>query len=152
MNIRTRAEAKALGLADLWDREMARRRVEPLPTYRSKTEARWARELESLVDRGEIAAFEYEPERLPLFGKRSYLPDFRVTLNDDRRVWCEVKGYRRKDGILKLESAAAKYRDTPFFLVERPRSRWSVRLVHPETGIQPANLYPDEWRTWRWRR
>lgn len=62
-------------------------------TFRSHWEANYARYLQWRLERGDIAAWEYEPETLWLASGRSYLPDFRVTLVDGSSEIHEVKGY-----------------------------------------------------------
>lgn len=65
--------------------------------YRSMWEANYARYLEWLREKGEIANWEHEPETFWFDGIkrgcRSYLPDFRVTENSGRVVYHEVKGW-----------------------------------------------------------
>lgn len=63
---------------------------------RSTWEVNYARYLEWLKKSGQIKEWAYEPKRF-LFeaikrGNNSYLPDFRVTENDGRQYWVEIKG------------------------------------------------------------
>lgn len=64
---------------------------------RSKWEANYARYLDWLQQRGDIAKWEHEPQTFWFEkikrGVRSYLPDFRVTENSGAIVYHEVKGY-----------------------------------------------------------
>jgi hypothetical protein len=74
-------------------REVAGRRI----YFRSKWEANYGFYLEWLRSNGHIAAWEHEPEVFWFEkikrGCRSYLPDFRITENDGRVVYHEVKGW-----------------------------------------------------------
>lgn len=64
---------------------------------RSSWEANYARYLNTLVLEGKIKSWEYEPETFWFDkikrGCRSWLPDFRVTLDDDSVEYHEVKGW-----------------------------------------------------------
>lgn len=65
--------------------------------YRSRWEANYARYLEFLIAKGEIKEWLHEPDVFWFDGiKRgcvSYLPDFKVTNNDDSVEYHEVKGW-----------------------------------------------------------
>jgi hypothetical protein len=65
--------------------------------FRSRWEANYARYLEWLRLKGQIKAWEHEPETFWFEkvkrGCRSYLPDFKVTENNDSAVYHEVKGW-----------------------------------------------------------
>lgn len=65
--------------------------------YRSRWEANYARYLEWLRARGEIADWSHEPETFWFEkikrGVRSYLPDFKVTENNGSIAYHEVKGW-----------------------------------------------------------
>jgi hypothetical protein len=65
--------------------------------FRSRWESNYARYLEWLKEKGEIAEWEYEPvtfwfEKIKR-GVRSYKPDFRVWANDGSHSYHEVKGW-----------------------------------------------------------
>lgn len=94
--------------------------------FRSLWEANYALYLEWLKEQGEIKKWEYEPERYDFIieenGKLKvlgpgYLPDFRVTNNDDSFYLVEIKGYRQ--GTLKLKRMKRLYPDIKIELVER---------------------------------
>lgn len=65
--------------------------------FRSRWEANYARYLQWLKERGEIQAWEHEPETFWFEaikrGVRSYLPDFKVTEANGAVVYHEVKGW-----------------------------------------------------------
>ena len=88
--------------------------------YRSGWEANYARYLEWLKKKGEIAAWLHEPDTFWFAGiKRgcvSYLPDFRVTENDGREVYHEVKGWMDAKSKTKIKRMA-KYHPTKKLLV-----------------------------------
>lgn len=86
--------------------------------FRSRWERNVARILQHKVAKGEIRAWEFEPERFyfpgVLRGATSYLPDFRVTYPDGRVEWWEVKG-----------------RELP-----KDRTRWKrMRLHYPHVDL-----------------
>jgi len=65
--------------------------------YRSNWEFQYAKYLELLKNQGLIKDWEHEPQTFWFEkikrGVRSYKPDFKVTLLDERHYWVEVKGY-----------------------------------------------------------
>lgn len=83
--------------------------------FRSRWEANYARYLEWLRGRGEIADWQHEPQTFWFEavkrGVRSYLPDFKVIENDGTASYHEVKGWfdaRSKTTIKRM----AKYHPT----------------------------------------
>lgn len=95
-------------------------------TFRSNWELNYAFYLEWLKKQGEIKKWEYEPERYDFIGYNSenkpfvvgpsYLPDFRVTNNDDTQYLVEIKG--RSQGKLKLKRMKKYYPEIKVELVE----------------------------------
>ncbi len=77
---------------------------------RSRWEANYARYLQFLLDSGEIAKWEHEPETFWFAGiKRgcmSYLPDFRVTNKDGGIEYHEVKGWMDPRSVTKIKRMA----------------------------------------------
>lgn len=65
--------------------------------FRSAWEANYARYLNFMVQRGEIASWEYECKTFVFEaikrGTRAYTPDFKVLLNGGGHEWHEVKGW-----------------------------------------------------------
>lgn len=78
--------------------------------YRSAWEANYARYLQWLKERGEIAKWEHEPETFWFEaikrGTRSYLPDFRVTENSGAVSYHEVKGWMDDRSKTKIKRMA----------------------------------------------
>jgi len=76
---------------------------------RSTWEANVARYYKWLQSQGNIAKWEYEPCEFEFpvkRGNRTYKPDFRITENDGRVWYCEVKGYMDNDSRVKLKRMA----------------------------------------------
>lgn len=88
--------------------------------YRSAWEANYARYLQFLLERGEIASWLHEPDVFWFEGiKRgtvSYLPDFKVTENCGEVVYHEVKGWMDSRSKTKLKRMD-KYHPTVKILV-----------------------------------
>lgn len=92
--------------------------------YRSRWEANYARYLQWLKERGEIADWQHEPETFWFEnikrGVRSYLPDFRVFEKDGTSNLHEVKGWmdsRSKTTLRRM----AKYHPQETVIVVRER-------------------------------
>ena len=97
--------------------------------YRSRWEANYARYLQWLKENGQIARWEHEPETFWFDGiKRgcmSYLPDFRVTENNGKIVYHEVKGWFDDRSKTKI-SRMAKYHPNISLIVIDGRSYKSI--------------------------
>jgi hypothetical protein len=116
------ANAARLGVAAQTPR---RARTADLAPYRSKVEIRYAELLETRRRCGEIAAWEYEPERLRLAHRCTFAPDFRVTFPDGHAEWHETKGaFVREDAWLKLKVAAAAYPEQSFVMMQWKGGEW----------------------------
>ena len=93
--------------------------------YRSRWEANYARYLEWMRSRGEIAKWEHEPETFWFSGiKRgtvSYLPDFRVTKNDGSIYYVEVKGWMDDRSKTKLKRMKKYHPSVQLELVDGKR-------------------------------
>jgi hypothetical protein len=80
---------------------------------RSMWEKNYGLYLQWLLDKGEISAWDYEPETFWFGGiKRgvaSYLPDFKVTENSGKHVWHEVKGHMDARSKTKLKRMKRYY-------------------------------------------
>lgn len=74
--------------------------------FRSRWEANYARYLKWLQERGEIEAWEYEPETFWFEaikrGVRSYKPDFKI-YEKGKSYFVEVKGWMDKKSATKLK-------------------------------------------------
>lgn len=91
--------------------------------FRSRWEANYARYLNWLKDKGEIVAWEYEPEtfEFPVSrGTRFYTPDFRVTWNTGDVEYHEVKGYLTQKGSTALKRMERYYPDKKIILINGP--------------------------------
>lgn len=75
-------------------------------TFASKWEQTYARLLDARVAAGEIHDWYYEPFRIPLAPKTTYLPDFMIVHLDGSIEFVEVKGRRYDDAIAKYKIAA----------------------------------------------
>jgi hypothetical protein len=89
---------------------------------RSSWEANWARWLNLQIDNGLIKDWEYEPKEFVFEkikrGTRTYLPDFRVTNNDDSIEYHEVKGWMDSKSKTKLKRMKQYYPDVKVILVD----------------------------------
>lgn len=88
--------------------------------YRSAWEANYARYLNFLKARGEITAWQYEPDTFWFHeikrGVRSYLPDFKI-FEGDRHHYVEVKGWMDQKSKTKLARMAKYYPEVDLRLV-----------------------------------
>ena len=91
--------------------------------YRSRWEANYARYLQFLKEHKEIKNWEHEAETFWFTnikrGCRSYLPDFRVTLNNEEKEYHEVKGWMDDKSKTKLKRMAKYYPEIKIVLIER---------------------------------
>jgi len=89
---------------------------------RSSWEANYARYLNWLVDHGEIASWEYEPDTFVFEaikrGTRSYMPDFKVVNNDGSVEYHEVKGWMDQKSTTKLNRMAKYYPEVKIVLID----------------------------------
>jgi hypothetical protein len=88
--------------------------------WRSAREANYARFLNLLIANGKIKKWEFEVQefKFPIErGIRFYLPDFRVTKNDDTIEFHEVKGYMNRESKVKLNRMAKYYPDVKVVLI-----------------------------------
>ena len=90
--------------------------------FRSKWEANYARYLEFLKEYKKIKEWEHEPDTFWFEsikrGVRSYLPDFKVTQNDDSIYYVEVKGYMDSKSATKLKRMKKYYPEIEVRLVD----------------------------------
>jgi len=104
--------------------------------YKSKWEAMYAAECQSLLGTGEILQWEYEPFSLKLTEPRTvngntqpgarYTPDFVLWLSNLQIMCVEIKGFQRNASINRYKMAVQKY---PLFLwrmVKREECQWRV--------------------------
>jgi hypothetical protein len=91
--------------------------------FRSKWEANYARYLQWLKTKKEIADWEYEPETFWFEkikrGVRSFKPDFRVTELTAGEVYHEVKGWMDPRSKTKLKRMAKYHPHIKIIVVDR---------------------------------
>ncbi len=77
------------------------------------------------VKRGEIASWEYEPQKFSFpvkRGNKAYVPDFKVWYPDGSYRWVEIKGYMDSDSRIKLTRFALHFPEESMKLdlIEKP--------------------------------
>lgn len=91
--------------------------------FRSKWEANYARYLQFKKDQGLIKEWEHEPKTFWFEGiKRgcvSYLPDFKVTNNDDTHYWIEVKGFYDAKSLTKIKRFRSYFPNEILILIDQ---------------------------------
>ena len=104
--------------------------------FRSRWEANYARYLEWLKDKGQIARWEHEPETFWFEkikrGVRSYLPDFRVWESDGSSCLHEVKGWMDSRSRTTLKRMAKYHPDQTIVLIREKEMREIARKVAPD--------------------
>lgn len=103
---------------------------------RSKWEANYARYLNWLQSQGNIHKWEYEPDTYWFehikTGSRSYKPDFKVWLTEDKYEYHEIKGYMDQKSRTKLKRMKRYYPNEKVIVLQAPEVReiakWS-RLI-----------------------
>ena len=106
--------------------------------FRSKWEAMYAAELDSMKAAGEIEAWDYETLRLKLTEPRVvhdktrpgiwYTPDFAVWIPEKPLRLVEVKGYQRIAAINRYKVAVEKFPRFDWVMVTRKDNRWETIL------------------------
>lgn len=90
--------------------------------FRSSWEANYARFLELLKDNGDISLWEYEPISFVFEDesciRHSYLPDFRVTNNDNSIEYHEVKGWFDDRAVTIFEQMSKFYPDIKLVVID----------------------------------
>jgi hypothetical protein len=101
--------------------------------YRSRWEANFARYLQWLKERNEIASWAHEPKVFWFDGIRrgtvSYLPDFCVIENNGKEVYYEVKGWMDKRSATKLKRMKKYHPDVTLILVAQKQYEAIARSV-----------------------
>lgn len=91
--------------------------------YRSRWEANYGRYLEWLKTLGEIKGWEHEPNTFWFKGVKrgsvSYLPDFKVTNNDESTEYHEVKGWMDKRSKTKIKRMAKYHPDVKLVVIDK---------------------------------
>jgi len=90
--------------------------------FRSKWEANYALYLEFLKKQKEIKKWEYEADTFIFekikFGTRSYRPDFKITNNNDRIEYHEVKGYFDSKSKTKMKRMKKYYPEISLRIID----------------------------------
>ena len=106
--------------------------------FRSAWEANYARYLNFLIGKGEIASWEFEPQTFVFEkikrGTRAYTPDFKVVLNCGAHEWHEVKGWMDAKSKTRLARFARYYPDEKLVVVDAKWFRSANKTL--------ANLIP----------
>lgn len=104
---------------------------------RSSWEANYARVLQKYEELGKIICWEHEPETFWFDGiKRgcmSYLPDFRVTMNDGDTEYHEVKGWMDQRSKTALNRMRVYHKNVKIVLIDKKkymsvRGEWRYRI------------------------
>lgn len=104
--------------------------------FRSHWEYLYALYLEHLKERALIKKWEHEPETFWFEnirrGTRSYLPDFRVTMNDDKIEYCEVKGFMDTKSKTKIKRMGIYYPKIKLRIVDK---EWFMKNMKDLKGL-----------------
>lgn len=92
----------------------------------NKTEAAYAKYLETQKQFGDVEWYEFEPMNLRLADKCFYAIDFLVMLKNGQLECHEVKGYWTDDALVKIKAAAAKF-PFRFISVKLVKGSWEIR-------------------------
>lgn len=91
--------------------------------FRSELEARVARHLHLLKEKGLIKDWEHEPQTFWFLdikrGTRSYLPDFKVHRIDGTHYWIEAKGYMDSKSKTKIKRFNKYYPNEELRIIKR---------------------------------
>lgn len=104
----------------------------PAPTYRSKTEARYAQHLDVLKFAGEIKGWWHEPFNVRLPGKRNYHRiDFFIWFPDGHVEIHQTKGWHKnlREGMTKAKTAAGLHPWATHLLVKLEKGAWQYRRM-----------------------
>lgn len=104
--------------------------------FRSRWEANYARYLEFLKERGEIYSWEHEPQTFWFEGVKrgtvSYLPDFKVVMNNGETEFHEVKGWMDAASKTKLKRMAKYHPNVKMVLRD---SKWYCKNARTLSAI-----------------
>lgn len=92
----------------------------------NKTEAAYAKHLESLKQIGQVLWYAFEPMNLKLADKCFYRVDFMVMVKTGQLECHEVKGFWTDDALVKIKAAAAKF-PFRFISLKLVKGEWEVR-------------------------
>ncbi len=94
----------------------------------NRLELEYSQRLELMRRTGQIARWDFQPEKLRLADRTFYEPDFRVVMPDGAIVFHETKGFMRDDAAVKIKVAAEQH-PYRFVLVRKLRGLWDTAEV-----------------------
>jgi hypothetical protein len=118
------------------------------PGQMNKTEARYARMLDGMKERGEILDYLFERFTIKLSNPqggqgRRYTPDFLVILPDRLIRFDEVKGgFIREDAAIKFDWACEQFPHIGFRMTQWKDGEWKVLKEHLPAAIPPGRGAP----------
>jgi hypothetical protein len=122
--------------------------------FRSSWEANYARFLNTLIARGDVVSWEYEPKTFVFEsikrGTRAYTPDFKIALPGGTHEWHEVKGWMDQPSRTRLSRMAKFFPDEKVIVIGeswfRAATRSGLAAVIPnwEGGRTPRNIGTHE--------
>lgn len=110
--------------------------------FRSAWEANYARYLNMLKARGEIADWKFEPQTFVFHGVTrgalTYTPDFKVIEKDGSYCWHEIKGWMDSKSQTKLKRMAKYYPAEKIIVIQQEEykaiAKWSAMIPGWEGG------------------
>jgi hypothetical protein len=117
--------------------------------FRSHWEYRYALHLEFQKKHSIIREWEFEPQTFWFLsikrGVRSYKPDFKITENDGKHHWVEVKGYYDAKSKTKLRRFRKYYPEETLYVVDASFfSRKPIPTASYWEQIQPRTCQENE--------
>jgi len=104
--------------------------------YDSAWEMEYAGVLRSRQMAGEVREYQHHPPKIELAPARdgqralTYTPDFRVVLADGQLEYHEVKGFRRRAGVMSFKLAADLMPEARWLMVSKHRSLWTTVMEY----------------------
>lgn len=90
--------------------------------FKSSWEITIAKKLQELKDSNFIQEWDYEKTHFNFDdikrGIRSYCPDFEVTLNDNTKMYIEVKGWKMESSLLRIKMLQERYPQIKYYLID----------------------------------
>lgn len=105
----------------------------------NQTEMTMRDALHHLANRGMIAGYTYEPDKLKLAYRCTYTPDFKITMHNGSVVYIETKGgHVWDDAIVKFKVAGVLNPDRWFVWAQLKGGRWIMQLWRCGNPIRSA--------------
>lgn len=93
--------------------------------------------MQFLKETCQIKEWEHEPKTFWFEeirrGVRSYLPDFKVTKNDGKHYWVEVKGYMDSKSKTKIKRFKKYYPEEELHVLD---SVWFIKNLNVISGVR----------------